>query len=66
MHFFSFFHFFKHLPGHLDPKYYTWLERYRCEDSHGKILDFFPVTILATDFCQHFGSQIIIPPETLY
>ena len=44
---------------------YTWLESYGSEDSHGKRLNKIGVTIWLPEFCQHFGSEIITPAETL-
>ena len=64
-HFFGFFHFFRYLTEFLDPKCYTWLESYGGEVSHGKKLKIFGVTIWLTEFCQHFGIQIITPADTL-
>jgi len=64
-HLFGFFHFFRYLPEFLDPKCYTWLESYGGEVSHGKKLKIFGVTIWLTEFCQHFGIQIITPADTL-
>ena len=64
-HFFGFFHLFWYLTEFLDPKCYTWLERYGGEVSHGKKLKIFGVTIWLTEFCQHFGIQIITPADTL-
>ena len=42
-----------------------WLESYRSEESHGKKLDIFGVTIWLTEFVQHFGSEMITPADTL-
>ena len=64
-HFFGFFNFFRNFPEFLDPKCYTWLESYGSEDSHGKKLKKFGVTIWLTEFCQHFEIQIITPADTL-
>ena len=64
-HFFGFFHIFQYHPQLLDPKCYTWLESYGSKDSHGKKLQIFGVTIWLTEFCQHFGSQIITLADTL-
>ena len=64
-HFFGFFHFFLYLPEFLDPKCYTWLESYGYADSYGKRLQISEVTIWPTEFCQHFGIQIITPADTL-
>ena len=63
--FFGFFHFFRNFPEFLDPKCYTWLQSYGSEDSHGKKLKIFGVTIWPTEFCQHFEIQIITPADTL-
>jgi len=41
------------------------LESYGGEVSHGKKLKIFGVTIWLTEFCQHFGIQIITPADTL-
>ena len=57
--------FFRNFPEFLDPKCYTWLESYGSEDSHGKKLKIFGVTIWLTEFCQHFEIQIITPADTL-
>ena len=57
--------FFLYFPQFLDPKCYTWLESYGRKDSHGKKLQIFGVTIRLTEFCQHFGIQIITLADTL-
>ena len=57
--------FFWYLLQLLDPKCNTWLESYESEDSHGKKLKIFGVTIWFTEFCQHFEIQIITPADTL-
>ena len=57
--------FFRNFPEFLDPKCYTCLESYGSEDSHGKKLQIFGVTIWLTEFCQDFEIQIITPAETL-
>ena len=64
-HFFGFLNCFRYLPEFLDPKCYTWLESYGGEVSHGKKVKIFGVAIWPTEFCQHFGIQIITQADNL-
>ncbi len=63
--FLRFFTFFQALKELFDPKCYTWLESLATKDSYGKLPKKFRVTSKGAEFCYHFGSEIITPPETL-